>query len=92
MICTRTVLEKSMYMKGFLEIMEASREKKRADKVYNLCHKFFKTFAHNQVADFFARWKESNLHTVLEHYEHTKTSKRKAEAAMRSKVAKVKDQ
>lgn len=47
LICTKTVLEKSMYMKGFLEIQETARKKKRDQKVYNLCHKFFQTFSHN---------------------------------------------
>jgi hypothetical protein len=92
LICTRTVLEKSMYMAGFLAIQDASRRTRRAEKVYNLCHKFFQTFGHNQVAGSFDRWKRGNLNRVIDSYEVCKTSKRKAETYMKSKVTRVKDQ
>lgn len=92
LICTKTVLEKSMYMYAFLEIQEVARRKKRHDKVYNLCHKFFRTFGHNQLFDFFTRWKQGNLCKVTENYELCKTSKYQAETYMKNKVANVKDQ
>lgn len=92
LICTRTVLEKSMYMKGFLAIQDAIRQKDKDDKVYNLCDKFFRTFARNQLFDFFNRWKESNLQRVLERYEVCEVAKREAEVYMQGKVSEIKDQ
>lgn len=61
-------------------------------KIYNLCHKFQRTFSHNQYHDFFHRWKESNLERVLKRYKVTYDSKKETDEFMANKVASIKEQ
>ena len=79
-------------MKGFLEIQETARKQKRDRKVYNMCHKFFRTFSHNQYHDFFFRWKQSNLELVIERFKIADSSKKETDGFMGNKITDIKNQ
>ena len=43
-LCVKNVLEKSMFMKGFVGIKEGSRDTKKEEMQYKLCNKFMNFF------------------------------------------------
>ena len=47
-------------MKGFLGIMNGSRDEKKERAQYKLCNKFMNYFKLNNLTDCFMKWKHHN--------------------------------
>ena len=65
LLCIKNVLEKSMYMKGFVNVKNSFRFDGKSDKLFRNMSMIFLKYSKQTTCNYFGLWKENSLKTVL---------------------------
>jgi hypothetical protein len=65
LLCIKNVLEKSMFMKGFVNIKNSFRFDGKSDKLFRNMNMIFLKYTKQTTCNYFSLWKENAMKTAV---------------------------